>query len=83
MDPVDSLGDRGTQERLQSAQKQAEGVARRGEHGIGTVALVAPEIVSIRAVLGLHMADGGIDRGPRRFISRRMAAVTPRARPLI
>src|SRR4030095_13662857 len=43
------------------AQEQAEVVAGRGEHGVGTIALTPLEIVSIHAVFGLYVADDRLD----------------------
>ncbi len=53
--------DEGTQKRLEPAQEQAEVIAGGCEHSVDTVAVAAFEVIAIHAVLGLHMADDGLD----------------------
>src|SRR5712671_3530929 len=60
----DSFGegpDDGTQEFCEPPQEQAEVVAGRGEDGVDAVACAAFEIVAVHAVLGLDVADDGLD----------------------
>jgi hypothetical protein len=60
----DSFGegpDDGTQEFCEPPQEQAEVVAGRGEDGVDAVADAAFEIVAVHAVLGLDVADDGLD----------------------
>src|ERR1700752_2045150 len=60
----DSFGERpddGTQECCEPSQEQAEVVAGRGEDGVDAVADAAFEIVAVHAVLGLDVADDGLD----------------------
>src|SRR6266851_721783 len=62
----DGLSERqhqGTQKRCEPAQEQAEVVAGGGQHGVDAVAVAALEIVTVHAVLGLHVADDGLDGG--------------------
>src|SRR6201989_70854 len=53
--------DDGTQEFCEPPQEQAEVVAGRGEDGVDAVADAAFEIVAVHAVLGLDVADDGLD----------------------
>ena len=60
----DSFGegpDDGTQEFCEPPQEQAEVEAGRGEDGVDAVADAAFEIVAVHAVLGLDVADDGLD----------------------
>ena len=70
----------GAQKLREPAQEQAEVVGGGGEGGVAAVAVTALEIVEIHAMLGLDVADHGLDGGAR-LISRRMAAVTRRTWP--
>ena len=53
----------GAQKPPQPAQEKGEVVAGGGEHGVGTVAVAAFEIIAAHAVLGFEMADNRFDRG--------------------
>ena len=55
--------DEGTQKRLEPAQEQAEVIAGSREDGIDAVAVAALEVIAIHAVLGLDVADDGLDGG--------------------
>src|SRR3546814_17033428 len=55
--------EQGTQECFQPADEEAEVVAGGGEDGVGVVAVAALEIVALHAVLGLDVADDGLDGG--------------------
>jgi len=55
--------DQGTPKRCEPAQEQAEVVAGGGEDGVAAVAVAALEIVPVHAVLGLDVADDGLDGG--------------------
>src|ERR1700759_4103989 len=60
----DSFGegpDNGTQEFCEPPQQQAEVVAGRGQDGVDAVADAAFEVVAVHAVLGLDVADAGLD----------------------
>src|SRR3954468_4492549 len=60
----DSFGegpDDGTQEFCEPPQEQAEVIAGRGEDGVDAVADAGFEIVAVHAVLGLDVADDGLD----------------------
>jgi hypothetical protein len=74
--------DEGAQKRCQLAQGQTEVVAGGGEDGVDVIALWSLEIVTAHAVLGLEMARDRLTAA-RRFISRRMEAVTRRTWPEI
>ena len=52
------------QQKPEPADEAAEVVAGGGEDGVGGVAAGEPEIVAAHAVLGLEMADDGLDGGP-------------------
>jgi hypothetical protein len=43
--------------------QKSEVVAGGGEHGIAAVAVAAFQITPVRAVLGVGMTDGRLDRG--------------------
>ena len=47
----------------QPGQQSAEVIAGGGEDGVGGVAGGVGEVVATHAVLGLEMADAGLDRG--------------------
>ncbi len=51
----------GTQKLLEPAAEQAEVVGGGGEHGIGTVAVAAFEMVAAQAVIVFEMADDRLD----------------------
>ena len=55
--------DQDTQKLCQPAQEEAEVVAGGGEDGVGAIALGSLEIITPQAVLGLEMADDGLDGG--------------------
>ena len=55
--------DEGTQNRRQPAQEEMEVVAGGGEDGIDAVAVWSFEVIAAHAVLGLEMADDGLDGG--------------------
>ena len=60
----DSFGegpDDGSQEFCEPSQEQTEVVAGRGQDGVDAVADAALEIVAVHAVLGLDVADDGLD----------------------
>ena len=52
------------QQKPEPADEAAEVVAGGGEDGVDGVAATEPEIVAAHAVLGLEMADDGLDGGP-------------------
>jgi hypothetical protein len=56
-------GDQGTQKRGEPAQEQGEVEAGGGEDGVDAVALAALELIAVHAVLGLDVADNGLDSG--------------------
>jgi len=74
--------DDGTQELYEPPQEQAEVVAGSGEDGVDAIVGRPFDIVAVHAVLGLDGADEG-PTAARRFISRRMEAVTLRTCPEI
>src|SRR3546814_17335266 len=85
--------EQGTQECFQPADEEAEVVAGGGEDGVGVVAVAALEIVALHAVLGLDVADDGLDGGapfhlaadglgePAHLTSQTPGSMTPTQRP--
>src|SRR3546814_19559391 len=85
--------EQGTQECFQPADEEAEVVAGGGEDGVGVVAVAALEIVALHAVLGLDVADDGLDSGapfqlaadglgdPAHLTSQPICRMTPTPRP--
>jgi hypothetical protein len=59
----DEHRDEGTPKRGEPAEEQGEVVAGGGEDGVDAVAFASFEIISVHAVLGLDMADDGLDGG--------------------
>ena len=59
----------GAQKPPQPAQQEGEVVAGGGQHGVGTIAVAAFEVIAAHAVLGFEMADDRLD--PRRGASSR------------
>jgi hypothetical protein len=53
------------QQNPEPADEASEVVAGGGEDGVGGVAAPESEIVAAHAVLGLEMADDGLDGGAR------------------
>ncbi len=60
-DDLEEGSDDDTQELCEPSQQQAEVVAGRGENGVDAVAEASLEIISVHAVLGLDVADDGLD----------------------
>ena len=52
------------QQEPEPADQAAEVLADGGEDGVVGTALTVPEIVAVSTVLGLEMADDGLDGGP-------------------
>jgi hypothetical protein len=63
LDVEDEHRDEGTPKRGEPAEEQGEVVAGGGEDGVDAVAFASFEIISVHAVLGLDMADDGLDGG--------------------
>ena len=56
-------GDQGAQKGFEPSEEKAEIVAGGGENGVGAVAVAALEVIAVRAMLGLDVADHRLDRG--------------------
>src|ERR1700682_6742014 len=52
------------QQKAEPADQAAEVVADSGEDGVGSLPPPVPEIVAVHSVLGLEVADDGLDGGP-------------------
>ena len=81
-DGLDEGSDDDTQELCEPSQEQAEVIAGRGENSVDAVAETSLEVVPVHAVPGLDWPMTG-STAARRFISRRMEAVTRRTCPEI
>lgn len=60
-DGLEEGSDNGAQELCEPSQEQAEVIAGCGEDGVDAVAEAPLEIVAVHAVLGLDVADDGLD----------------------
>ena len=60
--PEESAED-SAQHKAEPADQAAEVVADGGKDGVGGIAAPEPEIVATHAMLGLEMADDGLDNG--------------------
>ncbi len=56
-------GDQGAQKGFEPSEEKAEIVAGGGENGVGAVAVAALEVIAVRAMLGLDVADHRLDGG--------------------
>ena len=54
---------KGAQKPPQPAQEKGEVVSGGGQHGVGTIAIAALEVIAVPAVLGFEVADDRLDRG--------------------